>query len=70
MIQPSLLTAAEIRWIDDYHARVWERVSPRMDVGSAGHAWLRQATLPLAEQGLSELPPGRKAGAAQQAVGA
>ena len=25
----SLLTAAEVEWINDYHARVWDNVSAR-----------------------------------------
>lgn len=60
-IEPSLLTAAEVAWLDGYHARVWERVSPLMDPSSEGARWLREVTRPLAEQGLQGLPSPREA---------
>ncbi|MCF0184298.1 MAG: aminopeptidase P family protein [Bacteroidaceae bacterium] len=41
----SLLTTAEIAYIDAYHARVWTELSPLLD--GKDKAWLRQATLPL-----------------------
>jgi Xaa-Pro aminopeptidase len=44
-VEPALLTAAEISWIDAYHARVREEVSPRLD--EATRAWLEQATRPF-----------------------
>lgn len=47
LIEPSLLTSAEVTWLDSYHARVWERVSPRLEEGSEGWDWLRDATAPL-----------------------
>ena len=53
LIEPSLLTALEIEWIDGYHARVWERISPRLEPQSEGWHWLREATRPLAETGLA-----------------
>lgn len=56
LIEPSLLTPAEVEWLDSYHARVWSRVSPRLDPSSDGGRWLRAATRPLAEQGLKGLP--------------
>ena len=60
-LEPSLLTAAEVAWLDGYHARVWERVSPLMDPSSEGARWLREVTRPLAEQGLQGLPSPREA---------
>ena len=47
LLDHSLLTAAEREWIDAYHAQVWERVSPLLDEGCEGRAWLREATQPL-----------------------
>ena len=44
-IEPTLLTAAEISWIDAYHARVREEVGPRLD--EATRAWLERATRPF-----------------------
>lgn len=52
LIEPSLLTPAEVVWLDSYHQRVWERISPRLEPDSEGYAWLRAATRPLAEHGL------------------
>lgn len=48
MLAPELLTAAEIQWLDNYHAQVWEAVSPRCD--GAARAWLRANTQPLKTQ--------------------
>mmetsp|Transcript_24888 Transcript_24888/g.61125 ORF Transcript_24888/g.61125 Transcript_24888/m.61125 type:complete len:634 (+) Transcript_24888:25-1926(+) len=48
LIDMSLLTPDEVRWIDDYHERVWKVVSPRV---SGKHAeWLRANTRPLITQ--------------------
>jgi Xaa-Pro aminopeptidase len=44
-IEPALLTAAEIAWLDAYHARVRETLTPLVDAETA--AWLREATAPL-----------------------
>jgi len=44
LIEPSLLTPAEVEWLDAYHQRVWERISPRLDEGSEAWEWLHQAT--------------------------
>ena len=38
----SLLTADEIDWINTYHQRVWEEISPLVDVDTKD--WLREAT--------------------------
>jgi Xaa-Pro aminopeptidase len=46
LIDPSLLSAAEIAWIDAYHARVHEALRPRLDGETAD--WLDAATAPLA----------------------
>jgi len=45
LIEASLLTAAEIAWIDDYHARVRALLSPRLS--GADLAWLERETAPL-----------------------
>ena len=44
-IVPELLTDEERQWLDDYHAMVYERLSPHLDASEC--AWLRQATQPL-----------------------
>ncbi len=45
LIVPGLLTPAEWRWVDDYHARVLEELSPRL--GSVEIEWLTRACAPL-----------------------
>jgi len=46
LIEPSLLTEAERNWVDSYHARVRETLSPLVDEGTA--TWLEAATKRLA----------------------
>lgn len=46
LIAAALLTADEIAWIDGYHARVRETLTPLVDAATA--AWLAAATAPLA----------------------
>ena len=46
LVDPVLMTAAELAWLDAYHARVHEAIAPRVDRETA--AWLGQATRPLA----------------------
>jgi Xaa-Pro aminopeptidase len=46
LIEPALLTRAEIAWLDDYHSRVRAALEPDCDQTVA--AWLAGATRPLA----------------------
>jgi len=41
-VDKGLLTAAEIAWLNAYHARVRETLSPQVDAGTA--TWLAEAT--------------------------
>jgi Xaa-Pro aminopeptidase len=45
LIDPELLTRDEIRWLDDYHARVAATLDPLLDADT--RTWLAAATLPL-----------------------
>jgi Xaa-Pro aminopeptidase len=45
LVEPDLLTPAELAWLDGYHARVREAISPKVDRDVA--AWLAGATRPL-----------------------
>lgn len=45
LIEPGLLSGEEIDWLDSYHARVWDEISPL--VGSEVRDWLYLATRPL-----------------------
>ena len=40
-----MLTGEERRWLNEYHQRVYEKLSPRLDDGE--QEWLRRATKPL-----------------------
>ncbi|KAI9383044.1 hypothetical protein POPTR_013G021400v4 [Populus trichocarpa] len=48
LVDLSLLSVAEVDWLNNYHAQVWEKVSPLLD-GSA-REWLRNNTRPLVKQ--------------------
>jgi Xaa-Pro aminopeptidase len=45
LVEPALLTPAEIGWLDSYHARVREALEPQLD--GAARDWLVAATGPL-----------------------
>jgi len=45
LVQRDLLTAAEARWLDDYHARVAQTLTPLVE--NATQAWLHAATRPI-----------------------
>ncbi len=45
LVDPALLSAEEIAWLDGYHARVRDTIAPLVDENTAG--WLEQATCPL-----------------------
>lgn len=44
-IDRSMLLPEEVRWLNDYHQLVYDRLSPHLDAGE--RSWLRQATLPV-----------------------
>jgi Xaa-Pro aminopeptidase len=48
LIAPELMTDEEIRWLDDYHARVREALSPLVE--EATRAWLAEATRPVRDR--------------------
>ena len=45
LVEPELLDAAEIAWLDAYHARVRREIGPLVD--DATRAWLADATRPI-----------------------
>jgi Xaa-Pro aminopeptidase len=47
LVEPSLLTNDEQRWLDDYHARVARTLTPLVDADTRG--WLTAATRPLSD---------------------
>ena len=54
LVEPKLLDADEIAWLNDYHARVRKSLSPRVD--SSTRSWLAKATRRLAA---ARRPPDR-----------
>jgi len=46
LLEPSLLDAPEVHWLDQYHARVLREIGPLLS--GTELAWLEQNTLPLA----------------------
>ena len=46
LVEPALMTAGEIAWLDAYHARVRDAILPKVDRETA--AWLDAVTRPLA----------------------
>mmetsp|Transcript_10864 Transcript_10864/g.16757 ORF Transcript_10864/g.16757 Transcript_10864/m.16757 type:complete len:746 (-) Transcript_10864:76-2313(-) len=40
LIDVSLMTEAELDWLDEYHAIVFEKISPLLDAGSPAMEWL------------------------------
>ncbi|MCF0135462.1 MAG: aminopeptidase P family protein, partial [Lachnospiraceae bacterium] len=46
-IDLSLLTEQEISWVNEYHQRVWDEVSPLLAGKTEVLAWLKDATRPL-----------------------
>ncbi|EOG7704796.1 aminopeptidase P family protein [Vibrio parahaemolyticus] len=45
-INVDMLTRPELSWLNDYHQKVWEQISPLVE--GEVKEWLREATLPLA----------------------
>ncbi|HHG3537539.1 TPA: aminopeptidase P family protein [Vibrio parahaemolyticus] len=45
-INIDMLTRPELAWLNDYHQKVWEQISPLVE--GEVKEWLREATLPLA----------------------
>lgn len=46
LVEPSIMSADEIAWLNDYHAQVRERLAAELDPET--RAWLEQATRPVA----------------------
>ncbi len=46
LVEPALMTKAEIAWLDAYHARVLAEIGPQLKGGDL--KWLKKATRPLA----------------------
>jgi Xaa-Pro aminopeptidase len=52
LIEPALLVASEVAWLDGYHASVMAAVGPMLD--ESEQAWLRRACAPLGDLGANK----------------
>jgi Xaa-Pro aminopeptidase len=57
LIEPALMTDQEIRWLNDYHARVRESIAPLVE--GETKSWLAQATRPLPAAAAAHSAPTR-----------
>jgi len=46
LVEPAIMTDAELDWLNDYHARVLKKVAPRLE-NAEDQAWLQAACAPL-----------------------
>lgn len=49
LLDLDLLTTEEVKWLNNYHAKVWEMVSPRCS--GAALEWLKAKTKPVCKEG-------------------
>jgi Xaa-Pro aminopeptidase len=47
LIDPSLLTAIEKKWVNDYHAEVWEKTSGYFENDELTRNWMKRETQPI-----------------------
>jgi Xaa-Pro aminopeptidase len=47
LIEKSLLSESEVKWVNDYHAEVWEKTNGFFTQDEVTSAWLRRETQPL-----------------------
>jgi Xaa-Pro aminopeptidase len=47
LIETSLLTEPEIKWVNDYHAEVWDKTNGFFKDDQLTLQWLRRETQPL-----------------------
>lgn len=47
LIEPSLLTEAERKWVNDYHAEVWDKTHHFFENDELTRNWLRKETQPI-----------------------
>jgi Xaa-Pro aminopeptidase len=46
LVEPAIMNADEIAWLNAYHATVREKIGPHLDAET--RAWLENATKPIA----------------------
>ncbi|MEO9876558.1 MAG: aminopeptidase P family protein [Anderseniella sp.] len=46
LVEPAIMTDAELAWLNDYHVQVVKKIAPRLD-GDEDRAWLETACAPI-----------------------
>ena len=49
LVEASLLDSGELDWLNAYHQKVWDEISPLLDGHSDALAWLKDATAPITQ---------------------
>lgn len=49
LIEPSLLSDAEIKWVNDYHAEVWDKTHHFFKEDELTLKWLERETQPISK---------------------
>lgn len=44
LIEPSLLSDAELKWVNDYHAEVWDKTHHYFNEDQLTQTWLKYET--------------------------
>jgi Xaa-Pro aminopeptidase len=47
LIDMELLSVDEKKWVNEYHSKVWDKVSPFLQHDKRALEWLRRETAPL-----------------------
>ncbi|RKP31945.1 Creatinase/aminopeptidase [Metschnikowia bicuspidata] len=47
LIDVKLLTAQEIKWVNEYHQQIWDKLGPSFEKTSLEYMWLKRETSPL-----------------------
>ena len=57
LIEPSLLTKDELKWLNDYHTEVKANIGPLLKADPKALAFLEKATEPLSQPGKPKTMP-------------
>jgi Xaa-Pro aminopeptidase len=49
LIEPSLLSDHETKWVNDYHAEVWEKTNKYFESDELSRNWLQRETRPISK---------------------
>jgi Xaa-Pro aminopeptidase len=49
LIEPSLLSDAELKWVNDYHAEIWAKTEHFFQADDLTRSWLERETQPISK---------------------